>query len=166
MPQGSKQSSTELDLPMKQLDDLMKELITDSEMNTATQSDIIKTILEAETIDDVLSGDVIHVEDLNYDNKGFSEVIEIVGNLRIQPSSFRGTGLTFYSVTDARIDGDLVTFVTSSANICAQLIKILHLQAFPQPVHVRMSHSRPREDAPEGFDVYRLVKVRKKRNGS
>lgn len=176
MPQGTRKDSrtdeeigSALDLPMRSLDLLLKSLVDEAQANASdemTATRIVEQILQAETVDDVLSGGVVKVEELNYDAKGFSSHIELLGGtsehpeLTIQPSSFGGKGLHYYCVCPCKIDGEKTVFVTSAANICAQLVKLLQLNAYPRVVQVRQSHSRPREDAPAGYDVYRLVKPR------
>lgn len=172
MPTG-KQADTRTDeeigsaltFPMKDLDALLKSLVETAEENTSdemTATEIVNQILQAETEDDVLGGEVFHVEDFDYDDKGWSKnKFELLGNLRIQPSSFGGKGIHYYCVIDCKVDDEKTVFVTSAANICAQLVKLMQLEAYPKTVRVRHSHSRPRTDAPMGYDVYRLSKARK-----
>jgi len=154
-----------LNLPLRDLDLLLKSLVADAEENATdemTATEIVNQILQAETVDDVLGGEVFHVQDFDYDDKGWStNAFELLGNLRIQPSSFGGKGIHYYGVVDCKVDGEKTVFVTSAANICAQLVKLMQLEAFPRMVRVRHSHSRPRGDAPMGYDVYRLSKARK-----
>jgi hypothetical protein len=153
MPKGNDIEKTETDIEIHpgyaKLNQLMQNVI--AEVGEVEAGDIIEAILNAKTIDEVLGGGIVHVDDLI---PGEDEIEIIDPHLRAQPSTFAGTD--YYIVADVRVNGQPETLVTSSGNVIAQLFKMVELGALPQKLQIRKGHTQ------NGYEVYRFVAPRKR----
>ena len=91
--------------------------------------EVVQSILDAETVDDVLSEtQVTHARDM-------LDVPFVALAFRLHRSDFGGDGPGVFAVIDgATKDGDKLTITCGARNVIAQLYRIAELNGFPRPV--------------------------------